>query len=124
MATAYGFGNEPADLRDYAWFEGNSDRKAHSVGLKKPNLWGLYDMHGNVSEWCEDRYRDYPQGSLVDPQGPSSGALRVSRGGSWRSEPAFCRSGERDGFLSTFRCNYFGFRVALSIQSKIPESSP
>ena len=74
-------GNEDASLDGYAWYDNNSDNKTHPVGQKKPNAWGLYDMHGNVLEWCVDWQGDYQASALTDPAGPSSGSERVFRGG-------------------------------------------
>jgi len=78
--------------------------------MKKPNPWGLHDMHGNVLEWCEDWYEgSLPGGS--DPKGPSAGSLRVIRGGSWRSHASGCRSAIRSIFFPTYRYNNYGFRL-------------
>ncbi|MDB6024866.1 MAG: hypothetical protein JWM68_1089 [Verrucomicrobiales bacterium] len=88
--TAYSFGNNPTNLSDYAWFEDNSDRKYHKVGKKKPNPWGLYDMHGNVAEWCLDQYDPnfYAQGKAASAN-PWNKATQpyphVIRGGAWRA---------------------------------------
>jgi formylglycine-generating enzyme required for sulfatase activity len=82
------------------------------VASFSPNAWGLYDMHGNVWEWCEDWYGDYPSGSLTDPTGPSSGARRVFRGGSWGSGARSCRSAFRSRSTPGLRSGRLGFRLA------------
>jgi formylglycine-generating enzyme required for sulfatase activity len=110
QATAYSFGEDPADLSEYGWFYDNSDYKSHPVGQKKPNGWGLYDMHGNASEWVLDQYQIDWYGILQNGksqngkhQGPQLRALdaicwpttlypRVLRGGSWNLDPRDCRS--------------------------------
>jgi len=143
--TAYSFGDNGRDLRNYAWFANNSgshelDSAAlwarlkgddpydylvtlnsagcatHPVGEKKANAWGLYDMHGNVWEWCSDWYGEVPKGAVSDPVGPREGSRRVSRGGGWLSDAALCRSAYRRGDFPSFRDFYdqHGFRVALS----------
>jgi formylglycine-generating enzyme required for sulfatase activity len=113
--TLYGFGDDPASLGEYAWKRDNSDRKTHPVGEKKPNAWGLYDMHGNVWEWCQDRYgEDYYAGSPTDdPPGPEKGSGRVLRGGSWSTFPRNCRSAPRGWHTPGYRDSTYGFRVAL-----------
>jgi formylglycine-generating enzyme required for sulfatase activity len=116
--TAYCFGNEKELCSDYAWFEENSDYWTHPVALKKTNAWGLYDMHGNVFEWCSDWYDDYPEGAVRDPAVPKD---RVIRGGCWAFGAAFCRSAFRIGSSPVLRSFDSGFRVALS-SAEVPQS--
>jgi formylglycine-generating enzyme required for sulfatase activity/tetratricopeptide (TPR) repeat protein len=106
------FGDRDDQLGEYAWFGGNSNNQTHSVGQKKPNAWGLYDMHGNVWEWCKDWYGEYPMGSVADPVGPSSSTCRVLRGGSWCYEDWICRAASRSGDGPGFRSYSLGFRLA------------
>jgi formylglycine-generating enzyme required for sulfatase activity len=100
----YGFGNELRHIGDYGWFVDNSGKKTHPVGQKKANAWGLYDMHGNVAEWCHDIYdKTYYQSSPdKNPRGPAEGKEYVLRGGSWKSPADALRSsyrlGESPGF--------------------------
>jgi formylglycine-generating enzyme required for sulfatase activity len=111
--TRYQFGDDPGSLGEYAWFSGNSDTKTHPVGQKRPNVFGLHDMHGNVWEWCSDGYDKYSTQSPVDdPKGPSQAASRVFRGGCWNSDPRLCRSADRDGYAPGYRGGLVGFRVA------------
>jgi formylglycine-generating enzyme required for sulfatase activity len=115
--TRYYFGNDPTKLKEYAWFQGNSEEKTHPVGQKYSNAWGLFDMHGNVWEWCRDEFAaDYYQRSPTDdPHGPDGeSALRVWRGGSWLSRDpevqAAIRVGRDPGsrsFAVGFRCGEF-----------------
>jgi formylglycine-generating enzyme required for sulfatase activity len=107
----YCFGDHETMLGEYAWYEKNSDRQTHPVGLKKANDWGLYDMHGNVWEWVQDWYGDYPAASLTDPEGPSSGSARVYRGGSWFNPAKGCRSAARDLYDPGLRSGHLGFRL-------------
>ncbi len=101
----------------HGWFELNSSSQTHCVGQKQPNRWGLYDMHGNVSEWCSDRYGEYPEGPLVDPNGPDQGRRRVARGGSYLlGFNDLCRSASRSGFEPTYQSAHLGFRVAMDIR--------
>ena len=110
----YCFSDDKSRLKDYAWYKGNSEGRTHPVGQKKPNAWGLYDMHGNVFEWVQDWYGSYGAGAVVDPRGPDAGVLRVLRGGSWRDNAESCRSANRDGHGPDFNISSFGFRLALS----------
>jgi formylglycine-generating enzyme required for sulfatase activity len=81
--TLYYSGDTEADLARVAWYASNSDQQTHPVGEKEPNAWGLYDMHGNVYEWCHDSPSDYPDISVVDWVGEGDGLVRVVRSGSW-----------------------------------------
>ena len=118
--TAYSFGESSKSLGDYAWFSGNSNDQTHPVGEKKANAWVLYDMHGNVWEWCSDWYGDYPKGAVRDPRGPQDGSIRVLRGGGWFSGAARCRSADRNRLSPAVGDFDIGFRVALS-PSGIPK---
>ncbi len=102
------------DLDAMAWYNKNSGRTTHPVGQKQPNAWGLYDMHGNVWEWVLDWYGDYSGGAVTDPAGPTTGANRVHRGGSWSNAASDCRSADRHGDLASDRSSHsLGFRLAL-----------
>ena len=131
--TEWSFGNEEEQLDEYAWFvdsdpwgaggpsffsfarwlDGSAGSFARKVGMKKPNPWGLYDMHGNVFEWCSDWYGEKLLGG-ADPVGPGGGSDRVLRGGSWWDDPILCRSACRDLYDPSPRSNDLGFRVARS----------
>ncbi len=109
--TAYSFGNDASNLSEYAWFERNSRGTTHQVGQKKANSWGLYDMHGNVWEWCLDWKGNVPSGAVTDPQGPPSGTERSDRGGSWSDSPIYLRSAIRGYIPPDARVHSLGFRV-------------
>jgi formylglycine-generating enzyme required for sulfatase activity len=111
-STRFCWGDEDEDLKDYAWYSENSGGKTHRAGKKKPNVWGLYDMHGNVWEWCQDWYGEYPAGPVIDPPGPDTGTSRVLRGGSWGGGTWSLRSAVRNyGYGPGYRGVSFGFRV-------------
>ena len=112
--TAYCFGNDTRALSGYAWFQHTSRRRTHDVGQKRSNAWGLYDMHGNVYEWCSDWYGDYPVGPVADPTGPQKGTSRVMRGGSWATPHMSCRSAARAWGLPSSPSHIVGFRVACN----------
>ncbi len=109
--TRYSFGDDASRFGDYGWCEGT---KTHPVGEKKPNAWGLYDMHGNVSEWCQDWYGLYPSGSATDPTGDTYVRSRVCRGGCFGDGAGSCRSASRFEYKPVHRFNYLGFRVLRS----------
>jgi len=114
--TRFYYGDDPEydHLTQYAWYWTNSGSKTHPVGEKKPNAWGLYDMHGNVWEWCQDVYANaYPGGDVIDPLGPETGAVRLIRGGGWEDFPRDCRSACRLRAWPGNSFSYLGFRVAV-----------
>ena len=102
-------------LDDVAWYSSNSGSKTHEVATKSPNELGIYDMSGNVFEWCQDWYgRSYYSSSVINnPTGPTSGSYRVNRGGSWSLTATRCRCAFRDGYTPSISDNYLGFRLAL-----------
>jgi len=104
-------GNYPLD----GCSKGRYRDKTVSVASFSPNAWGLYDMHGNVEEWCQDRFGDYPSDSVIDPKGPSWwGSIRVDRGGSWYRDARYCRSAYRCSYLPGYRDDYLGFRLSMT----------
>ena len=118
--TSYSFGDTSESLEKYAWFGGNSEFNTHQVGVKKSNRWGLFDVHGNVWEWCEDWSTDYPSGEAADPQGPREGTTHVRRGGSYFFVAKYCRAAMRDAGVPTLRSADIGFRVAMSLPTTQP----
>ncbi len=103
------------ELDEVGWYCDNSGNTTHPVGQKRANAWGLCDMHGNVWEWCQDRYGDYSVGNVIDPTGAVSGSYRVLRGGSWSSGVYKCRSTYRNYNSPGSRGNVPGFRAVLPL---------
>ena len=133
-AGEYAFGDDAADLGEYAWYGENSDGRAHQVATKKANAWGIHDLHGNVWEWCEDLWHDsyVVTGPVVQPDGktmdevlsrpPPDGTAwlydegssdRVFRGGGWNGDPVSCRSAIRNWYVPGYRWWNLGFRPAM-----------
>ena len=127
--TAYFFGDDASKLKAYAWFEDNSGGKPRPVGQKPANPWDLYDMHGNIWEWCNDFYKvDYYQESPGEnPRGPETGETRVLRGGAWKFSAESCSSAyrynENPGYADVcFGYDIYGFRcVRNAPTATLPE---
>jgi len=109
----YFFGDDASQLGKYAWYLSNSNFQTHAVAKRISNAWGLYDMLGNVEEWCSDWYADYPTSAVTDPKGPDVGKEHVLRGGAWNSVASLCRCAYRDHGPPDVGYNSAGFRVVL-----------
>lgn len=116
--TAYHFGDQPNLLKEYSW-NGKLSDGTTTVMSGKPNAWGLYDMYGNVYEWCSDWKAPIGKGPmLTDPHGPDDGLKRVARGGCWFTPDRDCRSSSRVGYVPDVPLDELGFRVLLEIPTK------
>lgn len=113
--TRWDFGDSESLLGDYAWFAENAEERTHPVGQRKPNAWGLYDMYGNVQEWCMDGYAKYSQGNITDPQGPTSGDSRILRGGAWGDDYPMVRSSYRNAAGADDATPGTGLRLVMDI---------
>ncbi len=114
--SAYYTGESESDLGKVGWYKGNSGGKTHDVGLFEPNAFGLYDMHGNVLEWCEDRYLPYRIGGVVDEPAEDSNAMtqwHVMRGGCWYTSAITCRSRNRCAMEDKMALEYTGMRIVI-----------
>lgn len=110
----FSFGNATTNADQFAWTLENAEGTTHPVGQKQPNPWGLYDMHGNVWEWCLDWFEPYPATNLVDPVGPPQSKFKVFRGGGWNNDINMARSANRFMMVPTNGIHFVGFRIALA----------
>jgi formylglycine-generating enzyme required for sulfatase activity len=114
--TVYGFGDDVDDLPSYAHFDANAESTSHRVGKKRPNGFGLHDMHGNVMEWCLDGEGAYPEGAVEDPLLNEDADTRVSRGGSWFNTAAYARCAARSAYPPDTRSRALGLRPVAPLR--------
>jgi formylglycine-generating enzyme required for sulfatase activity len=120
--TPWSFGDSDAAMGDYAWNRDNSGQTTHAVGEKQPNAWGLYDMHGNVAEWCADWYakHTYSRGDATDPFGPSSGDSRIARGGAWGDDSGYLKCTYRNCSGPDNATDGIGLRCVMLVAQSSP----
>ncbi len=120
--TQYSFGDDHQELANFGWFKENSDNRSHEVGQKRPNAFGLHDMHGNLWEWCQDFYDEgwYAKSPTDNPTGPAFGSQHVTRGGYWPSSASTNRSAHRGRTIPANRSNHFGFRIVSELKAISP----
>ncbi|MBI3829178.1 MAG: formylglycine-generating enzyme family protein [Planctomycetes bacterium] len=114
-AAKYCSGDSEEDLERVGWHDSPITNSTHPVGQKEANRFGLYDVHGNVWQWCQDWYGDYSATPGIDPVGPAQGTDRVVRGGTWHYKPGDCRSAIRECYDPDYCYNGLGFRVVVSV---------
>lgn len=117
---AYGFGGDALLLESFGWFVENSGKQVHPTKELRPSVRGLFDLHGNLSEWTHDWYEGYGADSVTDPIVSAEGSVRMYRGGSWVHDAAYCRAAYRDSRVPAARSSNFGFRIALSPSIQVP----
>lgn len=102
------------NLNQVGWYESNSGQSTHPVGMKKPNELGIFDMSGNIWEWCSDWTGHYPETEQTDPKGPEDGTIRIMRGGSWTYDQSFCRVSRRNYISNVIHVSNCGLRLAMT----------
>ncbi len=123
-STTYYFGDDETNLGEYAWYAKNSENHTHPVGEKKPNAWGLFDMHGNISEYCQDWEGELPKKDVIDPKGPNEGEFRVIRSYGFFDNADGVTCDCRAAYLPDQSMNHFGFRVVCELAPKESKDGP